>query len=138
MTLYNEVINYNAFINYNGSGSTPPIVATTGAGDDNWKKYLEWLKKRKKKEFKRRAPSLGLLEKDANKIVEMAAKQVEAQEEQYYADFINEAKNTVEDTVFQIYDNFWKQIAVDKKQISELIALQLAQEQDEEEFLMMI
>src|SRR5581483_2466506 len=89
---------------------------STGSGDDPWKRYLLWLERKKRKQFKRRAEHAKIPVKEAVKIAEIAAIQVKRQEIElktpYYA-IINQngeiTKHQAQIAINQIYEQIWEQ-----------------------------
>lgn len=133
------------------SPSPTPAVVTppaTGSGDDPWRRYLLWLAKKKKAEFKKRAASVGILEVKAAKIAEVASQEVLRREIElktpYYAAIEQDeevARNVSQSSVMAIYDAIWQKMAVEKKDIHDInVKYQRQIEEDEEEeiFLMMM
>lgn len=129
-------------------GAETSLVVLTGSGGDSWQRYLTWLQKRKKSEFKRKSGAAGIKEVVAVKIAEAAAKEVLKQERGLSAPFyahIDEgellARNAVRESITAVYDEVWKQMAVQKRDIADLkINIKKKQEGDEEDdvFLMVM
>lgn len=133
----------------NTPGPTVVTVITTGSGDDPWRKYLAWLARKKKAEFKKNAARAGIQEAKAAKIADMAAQEVLRQEidlkTPYYALLeknAEKAKQEAQAAILAIYDIVWQQMAIQKR---EIITLKLdvehaiaENEEDEEEFFLMM
>lgn len=127
---------------------TPTLPPIGGSGDDPWRKYLNWLAKKKKKEFKQRAEKLGIAPSKARHIAEVAAQAVDKQEiglkTPFYAEY-NEnedaATNAAQKSILAIYEEVWKQMAVQKREIYAInVEIERIREEDEEDefFLMMM
>lgn len=128
----------------------PDAVATVigGGADDSWRKYLTWIMKRKRSEFKRKAPKVGLQEIAAVKILEIANQQVLKNNDILKASFTDvfddgeiAARAAVSESIQSVYDEVWKQMAVQKREITDLkINIKKKQEGDEEDdvFLMVM
>lgn len=121
-------------------------IAQTGSGADSWEKYLVWLQKRKKSEFKKRAQRAGVKEVVAAQIVAVVAQEIQKHEDTLRQPFFDysddkEARLAAQDSIVAIYDEVWKQMAVQKREITDLkINIKKKQEGDEEDdvFLMVM
>lgn len=149
-TAYSDFITETVVANDNYLFTSPSAVTVqTGSGDDDsWRRYLNWLAKKKKAEFKKIAAKAGIKEVTAGKIADIAAKEVIKQENnikpQFYALISKnelEAKRAVQDSLYAIYDEVWKQMAIQKKEIMNLhldaAHKQLENEEDELFFMVM-
>ncbi len=106
----------------------------TGSGDDAWKRYLLWLERKKRKQFRRRAEYVKIPIKEATKIATIATEFIKRQDTElkipyYNALEINDniAKQVTYNTINKIYETFWKE-----KVNEEIKRLQ----DEEEEFFM--
>lgn len=143
MTNYNATINYNSFINYNGI--IVNAIIGGGAADDSWDRYLNWLAKKKKAEFKKKAASASIKEVSAGKIAEIANQEILKQEIAlkipYYENIDKseqEARNAAYTAIASIYDEVWRQMAIQKQQVVNLHITLKKHQQEEEEAIFLI
>lgn len=116
-----------------GGGSAPQ----TGSGSDSWSRYLLWLDRKKRKQFKRRAEYVKIPVKEAAEIARIAAKEVLKQEIELktpYYSTINQneqlARHTAQIAINQIYEAVWE------TKVREAVRKQ--REDEEEEFFMLM
>lgn len=125
--------------NYDSQLIPAPVTSTipiqTGSGDDPWKRYLLWLERKKRKQFRQRATQAGISKPEAVKIAEIATAQVKKQEIElktpYYAAIEqNEqlARHAAQLAINQIYEAIWE----------ENVRKQYEQDEEDEFFMMMM
>lgn len=133
--------------NYQDTTGINAIAPQTGSGSDSWRKYLDWLAKKKKAEFKKKASRAGIKEVMANKIAELATSEVlklEASLSIPYYELLDsgeqEARLASQQAINDVYEEVWRQIGVQKRKIVDLkIDLQRKQDLiDEEELFLMV
>lgn len=147
--IYNDSVTESVIANDNYiDANVITVITQTGSGADSWQKYLNWLEKKKKSEFKKKAARVGIKEVAAVKMAEIAASEVRRQEPQlkqpFYA-YIDEneqtARGAAQAAIIDIYDEVWRQMAVQKKDISALkfnINAKQREEEEEDIFLMVM
>lgn len=114
----------------------------TGSGDDPWKRYLLWLRKKKKKQLKQAAARQGLSQFAAEQLVDQALAEVRRQEieiKTIYQHMVGPlvepataaARHTVQKLLMDAYENAWREITQERKRLRE-------QAEDDDEFFMMM
>lgn len=122
----------NAFQIIQSPNSNPPVITittTTGSGDDAWKRYLLWLKQKKRKQFKLEAKKVNIPTKEANKLAKIIIEQVEQKEIMFTPPAEQLARQAAEISINQMYEAIWQE-----KVNEALIKLR----DEEEEFFMVM
>ena len=133
MTGYNDPISYNSFINYNGV--TPVVImggAGDGAGEDSWARYLKYLSKQKKKQFKEQAAKIGIAPSHARQISETADYQASQQKFD-----LQKSQEAAQQAILDLYEDVWQQLAVQKREIYD-ISRDIDEKRNEEEFFLLM
>ena len=117
------------------------IAIQTGSGaESRRKKYLEWLAKKKKKEFKHRAESLGIAPSRARQIAETAAFVAGKAKISLFDQESESQTNIDQQRILQLYEDVWQQMAVQRQEIYAIKeeVQRITDEEDEEEFILMM